>query len=104
MVKVELTKQQGKFKQLRMTGHAQSGDYGHDLVCAALTGIMSGALNAYDLDYPTDVEVSAQDNEMKIKVINLANVDVQKTLQFLLHQIETILLQYPQNVSLKEVE
>ncbi|MCL8211308.1 hypothetical protein LD125_00574 [Mesoplasma sp. JKS002658] len=103
MVKVELTKQNGQFLELKMSGHANGGDYGHDLVCAALTGIMSGALNAYDAEYRDDVILMVKDNSISIKVKNLANKDVQKTFGFLVYQIKTILVQYPQNVTLKEV-
>ena len=103
MVKVELTKQNGQFLELKLSGHANGGADGHDLVCAALTGIMSGALNAYDAEYHDDVILTVKDNSIDIKVKNLANKDVQKTFSFLVYQIKTILVQYPQNVTLKEV-
>jgi len=103
MVKVELTKQNGQFLELKMSGHANGGDDGYDLICAALTGIMSGALNAYDAEYRDDVILTVKDNSISIKVKNLANKDVQKTFSFLVHQIKTILVQYPQNVTLEEV-
>ncbi|ATG97258.1 ribosomal-processing cysteine protease Prp [Mesoplasma lactucae] len=104
MVKIELTKNSGSFQKLKMTGHAESGDFGQDLVCAALTGIISGALNAYDLEFKNQTNLFVGDNEIVIEVLDLTNHDLQETFNFLVIQLKTIAIQYPKNVILKEVK
>jgi hypothetical protein len=103
MVKIILTKKDNQNKELQVTGHANAGDYNHDLVCAAITGIVTGALNAFDLDYHQDVELIVQENNIQIIVKNLANRDLQTIFEFLIKQLKTITVQYPKNAILKEV-
>lgn len=38
----------GSGAALRVSGHAGSGPYGHDLVCAAVSGIVLGGINALE--------------------------------------------------------
>lgn len=54
MIKVEFTLMDGNIQSFIMSGHAESGPYGHDLVCAAVSAVTFGAVNAiFEL---TDVE------------------------------------------------
>lgn len=47
MIKITIKYQStGEFISLRSEGHANSGPYGHDLVCAAVSGILLGGINA----------------------------------------------------------
>ncbi len=49
MVLVTYIEQKGKFKELEIKGHADSSpEEGHDLVCAAVSSISIGALNALE--------------------------------------------------------
>lgn len=36
----------GSIAQFKLSGHAESGPYGHDLVCAAVSAVSFGAVNA----------------------------------------------------------
>jgi len=103
MVKINLTKQDNKIKMLRVSGHANAGEYNHDLVCAAITGIVTGALNGFDLNYHDDVELIVKENDIQINVKNLNNHDLQIVFEFLINQLKTITVQYPKNAILKEV-
>ncbi|RYM06841.1 ribosomal-processing cysteine protease Prp [Sporolactobacillus sp. THM7-7] len=38
----------GRISHFRMTGHADSGPYGYDLVCAGVSAVAFGALNAIE--------------------------------------------------------
>jgi uncharacterized protein len=99
MVFVEIAHHQ----KVKMSGHANAGEYGEDLVCAALTGIMSGALNAFDQKYPADVKILVKDNLIELRVLH-ANPALTTMLEMLTIQLKTIAEQYPKNVQLKEVD
>jgi hypothetical protein len=103
MVKIELTKKDNLNQKLHIYGHANAGEYNQDLVCAAITGIVTGALNAFDIDYHNDVELIVKENDIQIIVKNLKNQELQEVFKFLLKQLETMTVQYPQNAILKEV-
>lgn len=48
MIKVDIRTQDHKIKQIEISGHAYSGKPGFDLVCAGVSSIGVGALNAFD--------------------------------------------------------
>ena len=103
MVKIEITSQKNHYQKLRMSGHANAGPYNHDLVCAALTGIISGALNAFDQELKTDVKIIVEDNLIKMEVLK-STPKSKIMFEMLRVQLETIVRQYPKNTELKEVD
>ena len=48
MIKVEIKSEGKKFSSLSVKGHAGSGEYGHDLVCAGVSTIIVGGCNALE--------------------------------------------------------
>ena len=59
MISVTFVEKNGKFISLEVKGHAGSGPYGHDLVCAAVSGILLGGLNNLkdgDQNYKSEVK------------------------------------------------
>ena len=45
MIKVLIKSEENKFKSLEVKGHANAGPYGEDLVCAAVSAILTGGFN-----------------------------------------------------------
>ncbi|WP_461224387.1 ribosomal-processing cysteine protease Prp [Lacticaseibacillus suihuaensis] len=39
----------GTFQQFTLQGHADAGDYGHDIVCAAVSAVAIGAANSIEV-------------------------------------------------------
>ncbi|GEN31419.1 hypothetical protein HNQ35_000817 [Cerasibacillus quisquiliarum] len=46
MITVYIYRKQGEITAFELSGHAESGPYGHDLVCAAVSAVSFGAINA----------------------------------------------------------
>ena len=46
MIKVAIEKQQGKIICLEVKGHANSAEHGKDLVCAAVSALVTSCMNA----------------------------------------------------------
>jgi len=47
MIQVLVTRNEhGQVSEFEISGHAESGPYGHDLVCAAVSAVSFGAVNA----------------------------------------------------------
>ncbi len=58
MIRITASKENGKIRELEVKGHAGSGTYGHDLVCAIVSGIVTGLCNALDqLSNENDMEL-----------------------------------------------
>lgn len=87
---------------ITVTGHANAGKFGNDLVCAGVTAIMTGALNALDSLMGESVDLKVLDNEMIIKVLKKENLELQKMLLFVKIQLQTIEVQYPKNLKIME--
>ena len=49
MIKARFTRDaRGNLEQFAMTGHADSGEYGQDIVCAAVSAVSIGAVNGIE--------------------------------------------------------
>ncbi|QQY77898.1 ribosomal-processing cysteine protease Prp [Mycoplasma mycoides subsp. capri] len=103
MVDIIINYKNNKIIQFQMKGHANSDEYGKDLVCAGLTAIVSGALNAIDFYYKNDVDIEVLKNKITIIVKQENNNNLQLMLDMLKIQIQTITIQYPKNARIKEV-
>ncbi|QEH61584.1 ribosomal-processing cysteine protease Prp [Spiroplasma chinense] len=102
MVKAKIKYNDDSIMKIEVSGHANAGDYGNDLVCAGITAIVSGALNGLDQMHNKDVDLNVDDNVITIIVKN-DSIELQKILQFLLFQLETIEFQYQKNFKIEEV-
>ncbi|WP_425380450.1 ribosomal-processing cysteine protease Prp [Spiroplasma endosymbiont of Stenodema calcarata] len=103
MIKIIINKTEQKFIKIEITGHAKTAEYGKDLVCAAITGITTGGLNAIDQIKPESCEFIINEGLVTITVINNSS-DLQVILQTMYYQFLTIYQQYQEFISIKEVE
>ena len=96
MIKVNLIKTNDIVTGLQVTGHAKSAEYGKDLICAAVSAILTGGFNAF--------------NDSDIKSIELkegyAFVEVnlnkgQEVLKVLEIQLKTLEESYPKYIKIK---
>ena len=46
MIEINLQSKSGKFVSLKISGHAQSAEHGKDLVCSAVSAVVTGAFNS----------------------------------------------------------
>ncbi|AGR41921.1 ribosomal-processing cysteine protease Prp [Spiroplasma diminutum] len=102
MVKAKIVQKDNKINSFVINGHANSGDYGHDLVCAGITAIVSGSLNALDIKFQNNIEINVSENEIKINVIK-ENELLNNLLEFMIIQLETIEVQYPKNFKIERM-
>ena len=49
MIRVRVVRKNHLIQSITVKGHADSDVYGHDLVCAIVSGIMTGLCNAMDI-------------------------------------------------------
>ena len=87
MIKVVYSLNDGFYTSLEVKGHADSDDYGKDLICAGVSSIMFGLMNGLD-DFD-DVEIKESNNH--ITIINDSSLDkVNNYLELVLIQLKTI--------------
>lgn len=90
----------------KLTGHADAGDYGHDIVCAAVSVLTISTINGLErvIDTHPDVEM----NETEGGYINATNLDLRHDSQILLQTFLNGLLdiqdRYQQYIEVKMYE
>ncbi|WP_099158648.1 ribosomal-processing cysteine protease Prp [Virgibacillus ndiopensis] len=57
MIKVTVFRDNNQIKAFELSGHAESGPYGYDLVCAGVSAVSFGAVNAVLTLCETDLEI-----------------------------------------------
>ena len=100
MIKVNVFKEKSKYKKITILGHAMYDDYGKDIVCSAVSSIVTTtvngilALNKGSLDYMVS---------KKGMSINIKNSD--ETTQILINNMVSLLKElesnYPDNIEVK---
>ncbi len=102
MIKINFTKRANHYIKVRANGHANSDEYGEDLICAAVSSIMFGTCNALNMITKiNDIEIL--DNEIIIDVKKPTH-DTDVILETLKIQLETIREGNKKNIRIKEME
>ena len=94
MIKVTSSK-----KKIKISGHALFSSKGNDLVCAAISAIVIGSINA--LESFTKEEIKVEDGYVEININHVLTYEDKIRLKMLITEIKTIAKQYPKNISVK---
>ena len=100
MIKVNITKENSKYKKITILGHAMYDDYGKDIVCSACSSIVTTtvngilALNKGSLDYMVSkkgmsINIKSDDETTQVLINNMVS---------LLKELEG---NYPDNIEVK---
>lgn len=74
MVKVTYNYQNSNIKEVIITGHANFSEIGNDIVCAGISAIVIGTLNAlHELEYNQVQVINNTTGLVKLKVTNITN-------------------------------
>lgn len=98
MIKVTYVTNNGKFVSFLVEGHAQFAKKGEDLVCAGVSAIAIGGLNA--LTAPDDFEIEVNDAHVSVKALKEIKSHDEIVLQSVLIQLETVAESYPKFVKI----
>ncbi|MBR3251550.1 MAG: ribosomal-processing cysteine protease Prp [Erysipelotrichaceae bacterium] len=73
MIRAVYEVKDGNYVSLNVSGHAEYGEYGKDLVCASVSSIMFGFMNALDA---LDERIEIEQLENEIVIVNHTNLEV----------------------------
>lgn len=102
MIRVKCRKKDGHITYLSLEGHADSADYGQDLVCAGVSSIMFGLLNA--LDEIAGIETIKVDQNLITVNILEPDQTTDLILETGLIQLKTVKEQYSQFMKIQLTE
>ena len=89
MIKVEIDYQGKDLTSLKVKGHADSGTYGKDLVCAAVTAMLIGAANALE-DEAAGFEVKLEEGNASFIPVSPISEHDSVVLETLIIQLKTL--------------
>ncbi|CDQ18132.1 hypothetical protein SAMN05192559_102125 [Halobacillus karajensis] len=108
MIHVSMFRSQGQITGFEISGHAESGPYGHDLVCAAVSAVSFGAVNAIVTlcGFEPDVEQGGEGGYLKITLPRdldeLIHSKTQTLLAGMQVSLETIEQEYDQYIKISQ--
>ncbi len=100
MIKVKVTFQKDDIKAIHISGHAQSGEYGRDLVCAGVSAVVIGGLNA--LERHDDFNIEVADGLVSVKAKTLLQTHDQIVLETILTSLQTIQQNYRKYIKISQ--
>ena len=88
MISVNVSFMGKDVKSLTVSGHANYDEYGKDIVCAGVSAIVTGGINALESEID-NIKVINEDNKLGVEIIN-SNDKIQIILNTILVQLQTI--------------
>ena len=92
MIKAIFQADEDLYRSLDVSGHAEYGAYGKDLICASVSSIMFGFMNALDA-LEENVQISQSENRITI-VDQSGSEIVQHYFELVIMQLKTIEASY----------
>lgn len=96
MIKVEVVKENNLYKKVSIIGHAMYADYGKDIVCSAVSSIVTTTINgciALDKD-----SLSYEVNEEGIVISNIVGDNTNTLINNMVSLLKELEEKYPTNI------
>ncbi len=107
MITVTITRKRDEMTAFEISGHAESGPYGYDLVCAAVSAVSFGTVNAIDRLFHVQmhIEQGAEGGYLSVQIPHISEREkrrhVQTLLEGMLVSLQTIERDYNQFIQIK---
>lgn len=108
MIDVTVIRKNNLISSIELSGHAESGPYGYDLVCAAVSGVSMGMINAVMklTEVDLNIEQGGEGGYLKVafKTLTPSNhlEKAQLLLEGMLVSLESIEMEYSEFIKLHE--
>lgn len=103
MTRVIIRSAGGAVRSIEIRDHAGFAYHGQDLVCAGISSISIGALNALDELFGEQCRLSMKGNSIRVETES-RDAALQACLQMLLLQLKSVQEVYPENITITKKE
>ena len=96
MIKVEVVKENNLYKEISIIGHAMYADYGKDIVCSAVSSIVTTTINgciALDKD-----SLSYEVNDKGVVISNIVGDSTNTLINNMVSLLKELEEKYPTNI------
>lgn len=102
MIKVNIEKNNTKIISLQVSGHSNYDEKGRDIVCAGVSAIVVGGLNALLNENKSAIDYECKEGYSSVCVKDIGNDNIQKILDVITTQLYTIEESYPKFIKIQE--
>ena len=99
MIKVNISKKEQEIEQIQVSGHAGYAEYGHDIVCSAVSSIITTSVNGI-LSFKETIHVVDDAKVLTITVLEHDNI-TDTLLENMLNVLKEIEKQYKKNITIR---
>ncbi|SET82893.1 hypothetical protein SAMN05216389_13417 [Oceanobacillus limi] len=106
MINVTVSRKNNQITEFELSGHADSGPYGYDLVCAGVSAVSFGAVNAVIAlcDIHPEIEQGEEGGYLRVQFPHSLSQEIMEKTQTLLEgmiiSLETIEREYSQFIKI----
>ncbi|MDD3186878.1 MAG: ribosomal-processing cysteine protease Prp [Bacilli bacterium] len=86
-------------KEIEMTGHANFADFGKDIVCAAISSIVTTTINAIIRIDDSSIKYTVNDGYIKIEILK-NNEIINILIENMLEELKSIQDKYKKNIKI----
>ena len=101
MIKVLIKKEENKFVSLEVKGHSNSAPHGEDLICAAVSAVLTGGLN--NLENPKDFTIKLNEGDAQVKANKPVSSHDEIVLETIIVSLKTIEESYGKFIQIKNL-
>ena len=97
MIKVEVVKEKELYKEISILGHAMYDEYGKDIVCSAVSSIVTTTINGCIALDKGSLDYLVNEEGLFITCIN-GNINTQKLINNMVSLLKELEEKYPTNI------
>ena len=101
MIKVQIATQNNKITSISIRGHAGSGPYGHDLVCAGVSLVLTGGAGALENINDFEIKLLEGNGLIRLKENNELSTHDEIVLETIKNQLMTVYESYPKLIKIE---
>ena len=102
MIKIKVNKTNNKYTSLIVSGHSNYDEHGKDIVCAGVSAIVVGGLNALTIENKRKISAKVDDGYVNIDVLDLNDDKLQLIMDVMVIQLKSIEESYKKYIKIDE--
>ena len=102
MIKIQINKTNNKYSSLLVSGHSNYDEHGKDIVCAGVSAVVTGGLNALIIENKNKISYRVNDGYVNVDVLDIDDDNLQKIMDVIIIQLKTIEESYKKNIKIYE--
>ena len=102
MIKIQINKTDNRYSSLEVSGHSNYDEHGKDIVCAGVSAIVTGGLNALIIENKKKISYRVNDGYVNVDVLDIDDDKLQIIMDVIVIQLKTIEESYKKYVKISE--